>query len=208
MAVRVVPPRGRPEASDPGRYPGLTAEERGLEVPATPVATGELGPPPPLWVLPSDLPQESRAEGFVGALPEADRPEPPPPPEGLFDVPGLLERLWLARALEAAHHERAWGGAGVPTSTAAGPGKTSLPSGARSGGVPTTASTRPGDASRPEIALLPPSPSRNGGRPPDPPVAVPFPRSGPRSWICPYCYLTNDAGATTCRGCRSGTLHL
>jgi ribosomal protein L40E len=33
-------------------------------------------------------------------------------------------------------------------------------------------------------------------------------RRTPTQWICPFCYLTNVAVAVTCRGCRSGHLHL
>lgn len=193
MAVRVVPPRGRPEASESVRYPGLTPEERGLDVPTTPLATPELGPPPPLWVIPSEVPRAQRQEGFMGPLPGADLLEPPPPPEGLFDVPGLLERLWLARALEATHHERAQVPGGGPSLV-----RTPLPSDARSGAVPGGTPSRPSEAFRTpggEALLSPAAPA---------PTAA----TGPRSWICPYCYLTNDAGATTCRGCRSGALHL
>jgi len=205
MVARVEPPRGRPEQ----RYPGLTPEERGFEPPSASVVSPEPEPPPPLWVIPSELPQTARSVGFVGPLPESQLPEPPPP-EGLFDVPGLLERLWLARALEA-HRERPWS---PTTQDEAAPelarDRTPFPTEARSGGVPVTGLAGSPD-SRGTVAPMPASSvPRAGSTPPEPasgPVPI-APPSRPRSWVCPYCYLTNNADATTCRGCRSGSLHL
>jgi len=198
MAVRVEPLRGRPSSKGPSTYPGLTPEERGVE----PLAPPEILPEPPLWVLPSGMPLERRPTGFVPPL-------PPPlgidlqPPEGLFDVPGLLERLWLARALEA-HHERT-----APVPLAApdppDPRATAPLTPSRSGGAP------PGVAAAPS-RVPPPATERHpvlGGLIPPPRHAEPLatPPVRPRSWVCPHCYLTNDAAASTCRGCRSSSLH-
>jgi len=201
MAVRVEPPRGRPGPREALGYPGLTAEERGLDPPSFYPAPPE--PPPPLWVLPSDLPQSSRSVGFVGPLPEPIGPEPVEP-EGLFDVPGLLERLWLARALEA-HHERTTSPGVEPlqghpqTAPAQSPSPAS-----RSGGTsPAVPSEMPaGGAAVPGIG---PSPTIQSETLNESLTALGM---RPRSWVCPYCYLTNDAGHSTCRGCRSGALHL
>jgi ribosomal protein L40E len=198
MAVRVEPPRGRPVE----RYPGLTPEERGFDPPSTPRISVEPEPPPPLWMIPSEMPHPDRSVGFVGALPDAQLPEPPPA-EGLFDVPGLLERLWLARALEAAHHERPWPSATGPDGREL---RTTLPSSGRSGAAMPSAPDRPVPA--PSLSPLdPPAPVLATASPALETAGIVEPPR-PRSWICPHCYLTNDASATTCRGCRSGTLHL
>ena len=194
MAVRVEPPRGRP-----ARYPGLTPEERGFD----PVPV--LLPPPeetasPLWVIPSDLPRDARPEGFVAPLPEPLAPAPEE--EGLFDVPGLLERLWLARALEA-RRDRA------PIVASRAP---DVPP--RSAPPPRPAPEAPSAVPARTVRFDPMGPVLRGpvpGAPPPPaPPAAPTARSWarPNSWVCPYCYLTNDAAATTCRGCRSSSLHL
>jgi len=199
MAVRVEPPRQRAVQ----RYPGLTPEERGLEPLDGPDEATPPEPESPLWILPSEMPQAERATGFVGPLP-AEPPPEPLPPEGLFDVPGLLERLWLARALEAAHLART----ATPTAEAPlAPARRSaavLP--AQSGAV------TPGALGIPPVADVPPPapPSPREGRDPRP---VATPRAyveplRPGGWICPHCYLTNDATSTTCRGCKSGALHL
>ena len=213
MALRIEPPRGRLVPAEASRYPGLTPEERGYDdAPPRPVVR-EAEPGPPLWILPSELPPASRPTGFVGPLPrEALPPEypPPPPPEGLFDVPGLLERLWLARALEVSHQERA-----RPPLTPRAVPPPVLPYAS----VLPLAVTRSG-AARPmappapvggrAIPSTPPAPSARPAVPPPAPIlAPPVPSTArPKSWICPYCYLTNDAAWTTCRGCRSGALHL
>lgn len=204
MVARVEPPRWRPGLSEPERYPGLTAEERGYDPPSTPRDPPELAPP--LWVAPSALPPPSRSVGLVMA-PPAPLAAPRLEPEGLFDVPGLLERLWLARALEARREPP-----GEPSATA------SRPTGSVSPHLPTP----PGalDPARPVTAPTaregPPRavPGDYGAQPLVPPresVAEPSPSpppSWPSSWICPYCYLANDPRAATCRGCRSSSLHL
>ena len=202
MAVRVEPPRGRSASN----YPGLTPEERDVEVPTVPVRSLEPEPPPPLWFIPSEVPRSSPSGGFFGPLPGAREPEPPPP-EGLFDVPGLLERLWLARALEA-RRERPWSSTGTgvngPEPDPAG-GSGPLPTGSQSGGVLAGVPARsPGGGPAPRATAPDATPLPE--RPAAAPVSGVPPR--PRTWICPHCYLTNDATATTCRGCRSGTLHL
>jgi ribosomal protein L40E len=72
-------------------------------------------------------------------------------------------------------------------------------------GTPTSAPSEPAVLPRgrePRLAGAGPT----LGEPAPGPIAVR--PSRPRSWVCPYCYLTNDAGATTCRGCRSSSLHL
>jgi len=204
MAVRVEPLKGRPGPREASAYPGVTQEERGLGPLPAPLASPE--PPPPLWIIPSDVPQSSRPVGFVGALPEHISPDPPDS-EGLFDVPGLLERLWLARALEG-HHERPTEVVGsAPDGSDAH--DQALAAGSRSGGLlpetPTSAPSEPAVLPRgrePRLAGAGPT----MGEPALGPIAVRSSR--PRSWVCPYCYLTNDAGATTCRGCRSSSLHL
>ena len=193
MAVRVEPPRGRPVLREPSGYPGLTPEEMGLE-PPPPVERPEPWPGPPLWVVPSAVPPPARSVGFVAAPPERVAPAPPGT-EGLFDVPGLLERLWLARALEA-HREHP-----------------EVPAAAAYAGPPPVAATSP------PVRVPTPGPSVPVEAPADRryeapvsvlPTAAPSARAPfrPRSWICPYCYLTNDADAATCRGCRSSSLHL
>ena len=204
MAVRVEPPRGRPAPKESTNYPGLTPEERGAETLSSALLPAE--PAPPLWIIPSSAPAAIPSVGFVGALPEG-RPAEALPPEGLFDVPGLLERLWLARALEAAHRERLGDPAithpnGPPVPESRSP----LPSEHRSGAVPAGLAPRPPAPDAAPLGLPPPTPST----PPTPRILSPaaVAEARPRSWICPFCYLTNDAGAATCRGCRSGTLHL
>jgi len=208
MAVVVEPPRARPGPKELGRYPGLTPEERGVDPPPRLRPSPVPEAPPPLWIMPSGVPKESRSLGFVGPLPEPELP-PAAPPEGLFDVPGLLERLWLARALEASHRERWAASAAVeapepgapPARPVAAPVAPHSP--VRSGALswPMLSVPAPPVAPPAEAAVAPPSPPP----PAEPPRTAPSVR--PRSWICPYCYLTNDANATTCRGCRSGNLH-
>ena len=204
MAVRVEPLKGRPGPREASAYPGVTQEERGLGPLPAPLASPE--PPPPLWIIPSDVPQSSRPVGFVGALPEPTSPAPPEP-EGLFDVPGLLERLWLARALEA-HHERPPPTAG-PASEPPDAQDRAPPPEARSGGISSevSANAHAGPRTPPQgresrLAGAGPTARETAAELP----AAPWLR--PRSWVCPYCYLTNDAGASTCRGCRSSSLHL
>ena len=199
MAVRSEPLRGRPEPKGAARYPGLAPDERASEYLSE--------PPPPLWVIPSEAPPGPRSVGFVAPLPEPEA-EAPAPSEGLFDVPGLLERLWLARALEA-HRERPWtpevpgpeGSSRVPDPLLAPTSRSSAVSGGTPAGPPLLIE-RP----RPtRVLTAAPAP------PPSPPelVEAPIAPVGPlsRSWVCPYCYLTNEAGASTCRGCRSSSLH-
>jgi hypothetical protein len=189
MVVRVESPQLRPGAKGSAHYPGLTPEERGAVPDRPPGEEAE-----PLWVLPSDVPPSARPVGFVGPLPEPlDVAPPQVDPEGLFDVPGLLERLWLARALEA-HRER----------------PPDVPSEARSGAVasPPPAPV-PVSAPLTPLADLPKPPSdatlsSDGSQTPSRPSSW----LRPRSWVCPYCYLANDEGASTCRGCRSSSLHL
>jgi hypothetical protein len=183
MAALVEPLKARPRPSGPDRYPCLTDEERGLdpspgprpsvEVRPAPTPPLELGPPP-LWVAPSDVPAPSRALGFFDAVPELETIEPDPPtPEGLFDVPGLLERLWLARALEAGREK--------PVNRTLRPPSV-LPMPALAG-----AETRYGLSAGHRV------PVAEGAAAPAPPRPV--------GWICPRCYLTNEAEALTCRGC-------
>lgn len=206
MAVQVEPPRWRPRSPEAARYPGLTPEERGYP-PTIPPAT-DPGPPreTPLWLAPSELPPPARSAGLV-----VERPEPPPAAspdvDGLFDVPGLLERLWLARALEAAHRPPVPTGRTGPLAPASALGSaTTAPAAPESpvGLSPTSVSRHEAelvhDASAgPDVVLSrEPEPA-----PPSPPAAA-----WPASWICPYCYLANDPRAATCRGCRSGSLHL
>jgi hypothetical protein len=194
MAVRVEPPRGRPGPREPERYPGLTLEERGYVPPSILPTPPELEPPPPLWLIPSDAPQESRSGGFLAPLVEPVTPRPPEQ-EGLFDVPGLLERLWLARALEA-NRERSWheraAGTDLPATTAELPLPAEIPPYVAEELAP------PQDLGRDEPGRSP------GARPLE--VLAP-PSFRPKSWVCPTCYLANDAGAATCRGCRSASLH-
>jgi hypothetical protein len=211
MAVPVEPSRVRLRP-DPGRYPGLTVEERGFDpAPPSPRATPpETGPPPsvapdpspPLWVVPSEVPRASRSLGFAGAYPEPILPDPPEP-EGLFDVPGLLERLWLARALEA-QRERPWSAEPPASGSPERPDLLVPSSGAKSGGVFAV-----GPSSAPAAGVPTAAPgSSNASVPPEstigPGHALGF---RPKSWVCPYCYLANDASASTCRGCRSSSLH-
>jgi len=199
MAVRVEPSRQRAVQ----RYPGLTPEERGGELADASEEAPAPEPESPLWVLPSEMPQGERASGFVGPLPESSLPEPLPP-EGLFDVPGLLERLWLARALEAAHLARTpTAAAEMPTPAAR---RAAAPVPAQSGAVTTGALGIP-----PIAAVPPPTPSAPREGRGSPSVAAPrayVEPLRPGGWICPHCYLTNDATSTTCRGCKSGALHL
>lgn len=201
MAVRVEPPRGRPAPRESVRYAGLTPEERGYD----PTSAPEVVPEPPLWMIPSELPPAARPVGFVGALPSAP-PSEPTPPEGLFDVPGLLERLWLARALEASHRERSGPPVAAPPAEPPPPTVSlPIPSPAKSGAIATPwTGVRPPQSSAPRPSV-PPTPVHGPAVPPPELAAAP---ARPKSWICPYCYLTNDADATTCRGCRSGHLHL
>jgi len=150
MAVQVEPPRWRPRSPEPARYPGLTPEERGYEVAAPVPPDPEPLPGTPLWVAPSELPPPGRSQGFV-----VDRAPPPAPPlpetEGLFDVPGLLERLWLARALEARR---------APSSSTAA----SLPQGPGPEPAPAPAATVPPPSARPRTWLRSPGRSRPPGR--------------------------------------------
>ncbi len=188
MAVRVEPPRARPALREPGGYPGLTPEEMGLEPPPAPERQ-EAWPSPPLWVAPSAVPPAARSAGFIAA--------PPDDTEGLFDVPGLLERLWLARALEARRDPPSPSPALLNPSPPPGPI------------APVAAPPEPVRSAPPRPA--PPPAERRAETPVSVvPTAAPSARAPfrPRSWICPYCYLTNDADAATCRGCRSGSLHL
>jgi ribosomal protein L40E len=205
MAVRLEPPRLRPSWAEPARYPGLTPEERGVE----PLA--ELAPPelaPPLWVAPSDIPAAARPVGFVALPPEPPATPAPPEADGLFDVPGLLERLWLARALEASHHDRpASAPSASPFVASAPPSPT--PAASRSGGVAVVLRpipfTMPVPAPVPAPSPIPPARLEARSLPSAWPHA---PSRRPSNWVCPYCYLANDPAATTCRGCRSGSLHL
>jgi len=208
MVARVEPPRARAARNEPApdaaRYPGLTPEERAVPLDEARLEAMDGEPPPPLWIAPLEIPPASRSLGFVAAYPdplaEGLPPDPPPPPEGLFDVPGLLERLWLARALEA-HRER-------PSTTPAP--QASPPTVAQPLEVPRvpTASPSPLPRSPPEtppsargseIPLTGPPPRipLDEGRAYPPPVAPTL----PRSWICPNCYLTNDLAATSCVAC-------
>lgn len=188
MAALVEPPRARPRVPEPSRYPGLTDEERGLdsapyarptvEVRPAPTPPLELGPPPPLWVAPSEVPPADRSGGFFDAPAALETIEPDPPPAaGLFDVPGLLERLWLARALEAGRDRPPRAAPSVPA-----PSRASVE-------APSGAETRYGLS------------AERRPREPEPATAGP-PVPRPVGWICPQCYLTNDAGAASCRGCR------
>ncbi len=178
MAVVLEPPRARPRPADGDRYPGLTLEERGID--AVPVAPPrvDFDPPPPLWIAPSEIPSDARSAGFASAYPETILPDPPRR-EGLFDVPGLLERLWLARALEAAR-ERDTPTPPVVTATVE-PVTPVLTWGG--------AATRYG-VSAPVLQSSPPEEPRPSSRP------------VPKGWICSRCYLTNDAESTACRGCQ------
>ena len=204
MAVLIEPSRGRPSPARSPRYPGLTPEERGFDALPIEVPPTDPGPPPPLWVVPRDPPRSSGSVGFVGPLPEV-APRAPPEEEGLFDVPGLLERLWLARALEARRETpRAPKGA-----TVAEPGPTPPPSlgPAQSGAL----AARP-PAARPEAPLPGPAsapPPATAGPPvirPSSSVIVPnVPLA--RSWVCPYCYLANNPSSSICRGCRNTVPH-
>jgi hypothetical protein len=207
MAVSVEPPRPRAGAQEPSRYPGLTPEERGLEPPSVAVVSPAPEPPPPLWVAPAEVPPADRSVGFVAALPQPT-PSEPPDRDGLFDVPGLLERLWLARALEA-HRERVGAATTHEAEPSRGHEKPRPSTEGRSGVAPAPAPAVPGPEEREASEVLPPrlvkpwSWSRRPGLPPTLPMGF-----RPRGWVCPYCYLANDEGATTCRGCRSSTLHL
>ncbi len=207
MAARVEPPRPRAGVRDVPSPPPVGWAGREVE-PYSPALASGGTPPPPLWVMPSELPPEARSQGFVDAYPT---PGPPlPPAEGLFDVPGLLERLWLARALEASHRERS--GAVV----AAAPAGLEVPLAApASEETPASISSEESVSLGPEPPAEPALPDVGNG------PAVEAPRrlasnvispatllARPRGWICPTCYLTNDPDATTCRGCRSAGLHL
>ncbi len=181
MAALLEPPRARPRPADPERYPGLTLEERGLDPSPTVSPAIELEPPPPLWIAPSEIPPESRSLGFAAAYPDDSEtivPDPPRP-EGLFDVPGLLERLWLARALEAARDR-------APPSSALAAARVEPVTPV----IPWTGPPTRYGLSGGQQAVSPAAP------PPSPP------RSAPKGWICPRCYLTNNVGAAECRGCQ------
>lgn len=211
MVARVDPPRPRAPERGSGeasaRYPGLTAEERGYD--PSPLVPPTVEPPPPLWVAPAEVPESSRSSGFFGPAPEAVEPEPVP--EGLFDVPGLLERLWLARALEA-RQERPWT-AYVARSAAHRAAPTTPPTSPATVAAPAPAATPPPAASPPPApapsarapAAPPTSPSRS-----IPSALAPLPPTPAQkaqaalwsSWICPQCYLTNDHAVDVCRGCR------
>jgi hypothetical protein len=202
MPVLVEPPRPRGGA----RGPPPTRE---APLPPVHLLAPEPVPPPPLWLLPSEMPPEARSHGFAEAYPSVG--EPPAESEGLFDVPGLLERLWLARALEASHRERS---GSFPSSSPRAPASAS----------PAPLSTEPAGETDPAEpvtgVILPPAepeaPPAVVAASPEPVEALPIPEGSPpahpqprpRGWICPSCYLTNDPGAVTCRGCRSGRLHL
>ncbi len=198
MAVRVEPPRGRSGSSEASRYPGLTAEERGLEPPF----------PPPLEpvAVPSSLAVPLAATPLVDGLAErrgAPEASPDLPPsslpsasEGLFDVPGLLERLWLARALEV-HRARSF---------AVAPPHPPSPGVPRTLGAP-AADLPPGRLEAESSAPRLTEPGRSTGAA-EAPRSLPLEPAPRKSWVCPYCYLANDRDATTCRGCRSGNLHL
>ena len=203
MAVQVEPPRWRPRSPEPARYPGLTPEERGYErPPPEPAEVGTL-PGTPLWIAPSELPPPARSVGFVVAS-EAPPTIPAPETEGLFDVPGLLERLWLARALESRRSPS------LPVTHLLGPGPV-----AEIEPVPSAGElTRPDPEARPPASPAPPAGTAGpelilhpAERAPEPAVPPPV-ASWPSSWVCPYCYLANDPRAATCRGCRSCSLHL
>lgn len=184
MAALLEPPGARPRAPGANRYPGLTDEERGLDPSPAPRPTVEVRPaptpplelgPPPLWVAPSEVPAASRALGFFDASPELETIEPDPPaPEGLFDVPGLLERLWLARALEAGRDRPV----NRPLRSPASPPMPPLAGATTRYGLSTAGPTTEPDA------VSPPAGPR------------------PVGWICPQCYLTNDAARLDCRGCQ------
>jgi len=202
MAVQVEPPRWRPRSSEPARYPGLTPEERGYE-PTTPVATPpEPLPETPLWIAPSEMPPPDRAVGFVVVSRAPPEPAPTPPEaEGLFDVPGLLERLWLARALEGRRDLAVSRAAMLP------------PPGSSSDMLPPALTPEP--RTDPAATLREPPARELAPAAAAPPVerlrdlsAPSPPASWPSSWVCPYCYLANDPRAATCRGCRSSSLHL
>lgn len=203
MAVQVEPPRWRPRSPEPARYPGLTPEERGCEAPAPAPPNAEPPPGTPLWVAPSEPPPPAGPSGFDAAQAPPSA-LPPPETEGLFDVPGLLERLWLARALEGHRPPSSWSLPRVPGSAPAAKAAPAPPGSlSRSGGLPVSPA--------PVVPATPPSRATSDPHPlertpeaaPPPPVA-----SWPTSWVCPYCYLANDPRAATCRGCRSSSLHL
>lgn len=205
MVARVEPSRARPPAGETpggGRYPGLTAEERGLEPQPPRSPTAEPDDSLALWVAPAEVAPASRSSGFFGGISES--PAPPPPsaaaePEGLFDVPGLLERLWLARALEAGR-DRPWASYAARKLSSEPPPPVLVSS--PSAGPPVRAPLPrvPGPAA-PAASVSPPRP------------VAPLPPNGPPtparvaaaalwgSWICPQCYLTNDRAFALCRGC-------
>ena len=213
MVARVEPPRARatpaersPEAS---RYPGLDPTERLLPLDPPSLAASDDEPPPPLWIAPIEVPPADRSVGFVAALPELLPellPDPPSvdrePPEGLFDVPGLLERLWLARALEARREPLA----------AASPVRLPLrtrapPEAPRRDPAPTPVTPAPEEPrsaaaeTGAPAATSSPAPTDRRSTPPES-LPAPVSPTAVRSWICPYCYLTNDLGTTACAGCR------
>lgn len=209
MVARIEPPRSRPTPKEPGtnaaRYPGLTAEERGLDLDPPESSPRDLEPPPPLWIAPVEVPRASRSVGFAAAYPDTlpdDLLVKPLEPEGLFDVPGLLERLWLARALES-HRDPP---ATAPIPREAVPAPTVPPAFRTVGSVPShgtpALATPPADprpVGDPRLPFVPTPGSRvEDGRTPSRAFA-PAPPSG---WICPQCYLTNDAGSESCRACR------
>lgn len=196
MTALVESPRERARALSKGRYPGLTLEERGYDPAPITIPPASPEPPPPLWVAPSDIPRPARALGFVAALPETEE-RGPPAPEGLFDVPGLLERLWLARALEAGR-DRTTGPARAQESEELVRMPTPPDNSDRSGGATTEAAST-GVGTPGEAVADPP----REGRSDEPATHVAPPTAYARSWVCPWCYLANDAGATVCRGCRA-----
>jgi len=213
MFARVEPPRARASHTEPSpeanRYPGLDPTERLAPLEPSQLAALEDEPPPPLWIAPIDVPPADRPVGFFAALPEelpevpaVDREPPREPPEGLFDVPGLLERLWLARALEAGRElPAAARPARVPLLARAAfstPPRSVAPQPARP--APEAPATEDGTSGGAEAAPAAPPAERGAASPELTPPRVPT--TAVRSWICPYCYLTNDLGTTACAGCR------
>jgi hypothetical protein len=207
MAVLIEPPRGRSGSSGATRYPGLTAEERGLG-PEFPLVTERGAGATPLAGVPASPrgPPNELGEPSVAShrqeFPGPRTPSRPPENDGLFDVPGLLERLWLARALEV-YRPRSGSFVAEPPPAPSVPYRPTGPEGSTDRD-PVELRSAADPSPRPDPS------SRSGGSiGSDGATAPPGSRALPRtSWVCPYCYLANDPEAATCRGCRSGSLYL
>jgi len=139
---------------------------------------------------PAPAPVVTGAEGLSPAGPVVSSRS------GLYDLPGLLNRIWTAPPMHPGSRDLRAPLASPPLPAESPPewAESSLP-------------PRPAEASsgplEPRIRLSPPPPEEHARSPFMTPEAYasPLPRKS-RPWICPACQLTNAPWSKFCTGCR------